>query len=937
MRLARFCSLALLLFLAAVLVLMTSCGQPAKLLSITVSPADPSVAKGLSDQFSATGRFSDGTSRDVTGSATWTSLDSSVATIAPGGLATAVGTGTATIQAAVGAVMGQASLQVTLAALVSIAIAPANPSIPKGLTQQFTASGTYTDGSTQNLTGSATWTSLEPGILGIAAGGLGTAVSTGTATVQAASGSITGQDQVTVGPAVMQSVTVSGPASIPQGIPYAFTASAEFSDGSLQNVTSSVTWTSSAPAIASVSASGTVLGLGPGPAAIQATVGALQGASAVTVTKQTLVGLVVSPQYPTIPDGGATEAFTAIGTLNDGTAVDLTSEASWSSTSAAVGAVSAAGLATSQSLPSGQTAGFTSIEAVIGKQSGVAILSVTARNGNGFAGVLTQHGDIGRTGENTKETALTPSNVNSTTFGKLFSHSVDGYVYAQPLYVPSLTIGGQTHNVVFVATEHDSIYAFDADSNAGANAQPLWQVTLLDSAHGATAGETTQSSASIAGGRCEDLTPEIGITSTPVIDPSANALYAVAASVNPATGQYFQRLHAIDITTGGEKFGGPMAISGSVTGPLGNTATFDPHYEMNRPGLLLLNGSLYLGFASHCDLNPPEGWYYGWLFAFSASTLQQQAIFNPTPDTGWGGIWMSGAGPSGDDQGNVYLSIGNGQPNPNCTGPYDYSDAVARLRLLGGKFQMEDYFQPTNYCDRLNNDADAGTSGALLVPDQPGKAPHEMVVLAKTLGGGFLIDRDQMTAGNVHWCAPYSQTAPCQGAVGGLQELDPEILENFEPGGQPFATPAFWNGNLYVTPAGAHPQEYSFTVDASSNTSILGQAPATESADDYGGRGASPTVSANGEAGGIVWQIDATWYGPPESASCPAVLRAYDATNLAISLYASPSGITETTPLTCAVSAGTVGIGIKFSVPTVADGKVYVGAQYELDVLGLLP
>src|SRR5262245_28691903 len=284
--------------------------------------------------------------------------------------------------------------------------------------------------------------------------------------------------------------------------------------------------------------------------------------------------------------------------------------------------------------------------------------------------VLTQGNNNARTNVYTTETVLTPANVNQNTFGKIFSYPVDGRIYAQPLYVPNLTIPGKgTHNVIFIATEHDSVYAFDADSNGGSNSSPLWKITLLDAAHGAAAGATTVPNSDISS---QDLVPEIGITSTPVIDFASKTMYVVGKTkegtvANPV---YVQRLHALDITTGAEKFSGPKTISGSVSGTgngsVGGVLNFDPKWQLNRPGLLLQNGIIYVGFGSHGDNGP----WHGWVFAYNAATLQQTSIFCTTSNSSGSGIWMSGTGLAGDvidpvnkPYGRLFVATGNGTFN----------------------------------------------------------------------------------------------------------------------------------------------------------------------------------------------------------------------------------------------------------------------------------
>ena len=335
------------------------------------------------------------------------------------------------------------------------------------------------------------------------------------------------------------------------------------------------------------------------------------------------------------------------------------------------------------------------------------VLSLFVRSVGAQTNVVTQHYDNARTGANTNETILTPSNVNTAGFGKLFSQLVDGYIYAQPLYLAGVTMGagtsqaGTVHNVVFIATEHDSVYAFDADTNGGANGFPLWKVTLLDAAHGAASGATTVPSGDISSG---DLVPEIGITGTPVIDPATNTIYLVGKTKE--SGTYLQRLHALDITTGAEKFGGPVILSASVpgngTGSSSGVLNFDPKWELQRTGLLLLNGIVYFGFGAHGDNGP----WHGWILAYNASTLQQTSAYCTTPNGSGSGVWMSGSGLAGDvidpvghPFGRMFIATGNG--SFNATTPYtnsmNYGNDHIRLDLSNGVMTVQDSFTPQNW------------------------------------------------------------------------------------------------------------------------------------------------------------------------------------------------------------------------------------------------
>jgi hypothetical protein len=606
----------------------------------------------------------------------------------------------------------------------------------------------------------------------------------------------------------------------------------------------------------------------------------------------TLEVVVVSPQNPVVTDGAVIQAFTATGHYSDGTTKDLTSSATWTSTNTGVATVDASGHATSVGL-GGQTVGYTSVKAVMSGVTGVSILSVTnhnpAINPGGFTGVFTQHNDIGRTGQNLNETFLTPAKVSSALnpggFGKKFSQAVDGFIYAQPLYVPQVTISGTKHNVVYVATENDSVYAFDADASMGA----LWHANLVDAAHGAGTGAAPVSSGN--GGPvdigCGDLVPQLGITSTPVIDPSTGTMYVEAKSKE--AGIFVHRLHAIDITTGNEKAPGPVEISANG---------FNALQHNGRPGLLLLNGIVYAAYASQCDGTP----YHGWVFAYDAATFSQKAVFNESPNGRMGGFWMSGAGIAADSNANIFIASGNGDFTP----PADLGDTILKLLYDGTELSVQDSFTPFDQSNLDGGDVDLGSGGVLLLPDQAGAHPHELVQAGKE-GTIYLVDRDQMTAGNKHYCS-----SNCNGTDAQIvQEIQSQI-------GGMWSMPAYWKNNVYFGGSRDSLQAFSITNGA------LGLTSTSASGTLFGFPGTTPSVSANGGSGGIVWAIYTTSYGPPDSVTPgPAVLHAYDATNLGIELYNSS-----------VVVADKAGNAVKFTVPTIANGKVYVGTQTELDVYG---
>jgi hypothetical protein len=633
----------------------------------------------------------------------------------------------------------------------------------------------------------------------------------------------------------------------------------------------------------------------------------VSGNTLLTITSTsgaTLLTLVVSPQNPVIADAGATQAFTATGYYSDGSTQNLTSSVAWSSSNSGVATVNSSGTATSQSLASGLTAGFTTIQATDGSVAGASILSVTLHTGNGFAGVFTQHSDISRTGQNVNETALTTSNVKSGTFGKLFADTVDGYIYAQPLYVPNVTISGTKHNVIYVATENDSVYAFDADTGGSA----LWHASLIDTAHGAASGATAASGDTppIA---CEDLVPTVGTTSTPVIDPSGGTMYVEAESSEG--GSIVHRLHAIDITTGNEKSQGPVIIAATVTGTgdgsSGSSLSFNPARHLNRPGLLWLNGEVYLGYASLCDTTP----YHGWVFAYNAATFTQNAVFITTANGSDGGFWNSGSGLSADSNGNLFLASGNGTFDTTNVPATMLGDSIMKLNLVGSSLMLEDYFTPYNQAYLSANDEDLGSGGVLMLPAQPGSNPDELFLVSKQ-GTFYLVDRDQMTTGNEHYC--------------GTCTSDPEIVEEVQYASSGlWSMPAYWNETIYMCGEVDSVQSYPLTdgLFNSNGTS------SSSSPEQIGFPGATPSVSANGTTNGIVWIIDSSHYAGSEYGGPgvgPAVMHAYDATNLATELYNTTQS-----------SSDKAGNAVKFTVPTIANGKVYIGTQTEVDVYGILP
>lgn len=504
-------------------------------------------------------------------------------------------------------------------------------------------------------------------------------------------------------------------------------------------------------------------------------------------------------------------------------------------------------------------------------------------------------------GQNTQETALTPENVNVHTFGKLFAHTVDSTVYAQPLYVPGLKMSdGLVHNVLFVATENDSIYAFDADSNGGANANPIWHASMLTAAHGAGAGATAvpyQDDAS------PDVAPTVGITGTPVINPATNTMYVVAITKEKGP-TYFSRLHAINILNGAEQPGSPVVVTATVSGTgdgsAGGKLTFDALMENQRSALNYYNDYLYFGYAAHGDNKP----WHGWLFSYNATTLKQVNALCLSPSDHGAGVWEAGAGMPIDDVtpgGRMFLATGNGALSqyPPFSAGQNLSMTVLDFSIANGALTPTDGFTSYNYVTINEGDYDQGSGGVLMIPDQQGTHPHVLVQAGKE-GRLLVLDRDHLGGYN-----------PNQSSnLNALQDM-PDALK-----GGMWATPAYWNGNVYIWSVNDVAKLFKLNggvmnTEPSSQASIQSIFP-------------SPTfsISSNGTENGVAWAVlsdQADTFGP-------AVLYAFNAEDITTPIYASNTDAARD-------GAGTAN---KFSVPVVTNGKVYVATNGEIDVYGLL-
>jgi hypothetical protein len=504
--------------------------------------------------------------------------------------------------------------------------------------------------------------------------------------------------------------------------------------------------------------------------------------------------------------------------------------------------------------------------------------------------VTTYHDDIARDGLNAQETILTLSNVNSTQFGKIGFDTVDGLVDAEPLYLANVTISGTARNVLYVATEHDSVYAFDADTGA-----QVWKTSILGS------GETTSDDRG-----CGQVTPEIGITSTPVIDRKQGAdgaLFTVGMSKD-AGGIYHQRLHALDITTGAEIGMSPAEIAanypGAGDGAVNGNVIFSAGQYKDRAALLLLNGNVYFGFSSHCDIRP----YTGWVMAYSESTLQQIQLLNLTPNGSEGSIWMAGDGIAADSSGNLYFLDANGAfditfDENGFPSRGDFGNAIVKLST-SGKLAVADYFETFNTVMESDEDEDLGSGGEILLPDQKdaGGAVHQLVVGAGKDRNIYVADRNNMGKFNAN------------------MPVDSNIYQNVTGAlsGQVFSTPAFFNGVLYYGAVGDFLKAFPMT------NAKLATASSSQSAVAFPYPGTTPSVSANGTQNGIVWALES-------GTSTAGVLHAYDATNLAHELYNSKQA---------ANGRDSFGNGNKYITPLIVNGKVYVGTPTGVAVFGLL-
>jgi hypothetical protein len=579
----------------------------------------------------------------------------------------------------------------------------------------------------------------------------------------------------------------------------------------------------------------------------------------VTATVTGAVAVSITPKRAGLTTG---QAQTFAATVTGSTTTTVTWEVDTvPGGNATVGTVTTGGVYTPPASAGQHTVGARAV--ADSTVSATATVSITD-----LAGMFTYHNDLSRAGVNAKEYALNTTTVKAATFGKRFGCAIDASAYAQPLWVANVSIGGVNHNVVIAATQHNTIYAFDADASP---CQTLWSKSLM------ATGETWTTSADL--GHEGDIVPDIGIVGTPVIDPTTSTIYVVSKSkTTGGTATIHQRLHALSLVDGTEKFSGPQEIAFTSGGH-----TFNPVTQNERCALALVNGIVYIAYASHEDIPT----YYGWIVGYNASNLAQVSVFNDDPTSAFGGIWMSGGAPAADANNNLYVITGNG----DFDGTTQFGDSFLKLSP-GSGMSVLSFFSPSNQGTLNSTDADLGSGGAAILVDQPSGPVQHLLIGGGKDGLLYLLNRDNL---------------------GGNTSTDSGAVQAFSAGHSIFATPAFWQNTLYLGVNFDHVKAFAFNA----TTGKFATDPTSQSSGTFGFPGSTPAISATGTSNGIVWAIEN---------GAPATLHAYDATNLGTELWNSSTA-----------AGDHAGAGVKFTVPTVANGKVYVGTATEISVYGLSP
>jgi hypothetical protein len=811
----------------------------------------------------------------------------------------------------------------TNSATLSLTVTGAAPvitttSLPSGQVGTAYSSTLAASGGTLPYTWTQTAGTLPTG-LGLSASGVISGTPTATASATSLTFKVTDSSQPAQTNSATLSLTITGAApvitttSLPSGqVGTAYSSSLAATGGTLP-----YTWTQTAgtlPAGLGLSASGVISGTPTATAnatslTFKVTDSSQPAQSKSATLSLTVTGAVSVSISPTRAGLTITQTLSLTGTASDGGAVN------WSATGSNCSGASC-GTFSSQSTASGSpvtytapgTAGQYTITATsVNDAAGTSSVTVGVTD---LSGVATYHNNTARNGVNSQEYTLAPANVTASTFGKLFSCTVDGAIYTQPLWVPNLTIGGAKHNVVFVTTQHDSLYAFDADASP---CTMLWHANLIDTPHGGTAGETSVPYSLLGAGN-GDIQPEVGVTGTPVIDLGTDLLYVVSKSVDSTGTNFYQRLHAINLLTGSERLStGPVVISATFPA-MGGTATFSAKQENQRAGLALINGVVYIAWGSHEDTLP----WYGWMIGYDPATLAQLYVFNTAPNFGQTSIWMAGGAPAADSSGNIYVITANGYFDATDSTPpnNDYGDSFLKLT---NNLTVSQYFTPADQSNDNLVDNDFGSGGTAVVVDLPtnGSHPNHLVIGGGKDGYLCLLNRD---------------------SLGGYSATNSGAVQLLNLGSGIFGTPAYWNWSFYLAGIDGHLQQYTLN----SSTYTINSSPTSSSATIYGFPGATPSISTKPDnSNAILWALDATQYCTHESPGCgPVVLHAYDATNLSTEFWNSSQG-----------TGNAAGLPVKFTFPTVANGKVYVGTRGndsqqsgttatipgELDVYGLLP
>ena len=673
----------------------------------------------------------------------------------------------------------------------------------------------------------------------------------------------------------LETITVSPlPLTLPKGASRRFTAIAHYRDGSQAELVAEVTWTSSDPRVVSVNPEGIVTAASQGAANVRAALQQHTSApDTIMVVPPAPVALAISPPDGTIIAKGELQ-FSVLATASDGQVEDVTRRVQWTSSAPTVAQITPTGLA--RGLALGRSTMVAQLPTPLGTIQTATRLSVAATT-NSLSGVYSYRYDDRGTGQNRFESLLKPQNVNSRSFGKLFATPVDGYVYAQPLYVANVSVSGQgTHNVVYVATENNTIFAIDADSG-----KVLFHANL---------GPAVPKDQLV----CPDMGPQIGITGTPVIDAATQTLYVAAKTFQ--NGRHFFTLHALDIASGQEKSGSPVLIAATFprTGTKDHdaTAVFDPMPQLQRPGLVLANGQLIVAFGSFCD----RGNFHGWVFRYDAASLDMTGVFLTTPNGTHGGIWQAGGTPVVDPQGFLYLATGDGEFDVYDGGP-DYGDTILKLRFSSGESVAPlDYFSPFDQNQMNVDNLDLGASGPLVLPDQPGLYPHLLLGAAKT-SSLYLLNRDDM--------GHFQSSSNSQ-----IVQYIPRAAET-----KIHVSPAYWRNasSEWIYVSGVEGPLMAFSL----LQGRLSSAPVSQTSTIFGYPGATPIISSNGDSGGIVWALE----------NYSGVLHAYSATDLSQELYnakEAPNG------------RDVAEHGVQFYTPMVANGKVYFGTRTHLYGYGLL-